>query len=125
MTPRQTRLLFTSAALFNWGAVLLTWPLTGLPQALGLMAADNSFFDHIALLAVASFGYGYWLVAGDPARHRSIVVLGLWLKLGVVALGIGHYLAGSLNAATHALVCGDLVYAALFYLHLRGSKPAS
>lgn len=80
MTRSQTRLLFTTAALFNWGAVLLLSPATGLPQALGLMPAGNGLFDHIALLAMAGFGYGYWLVSRDPASHRGIVVLGLLLS---------------------------------------------
>lgn len=121
MTHSRIRLLFMTAALFNWAAVLLFTPATGLPQALGLTPAGNGLFDHIALLAIAGFGCGYWLVSRDPASHRGIVVLGLLLKLGVVAIAIAHALAGSLNARTAMVVSGDLVYAALFWLYLRGA----
>ena len=77
MTSIQIRALFYSAAVFNWCAVALLFPPTGLARLVGIMPlAGNGLFDQIALLAIFGFGIGYALVAYDPPRNRGVVVLG-------------------------------------------------
>ena len=122
MTSFQTRSLFYSAAVFNWAAVLLLTPWLGLPTLLGLEAAGNSIYDHIALLAIAGFGYGYWMAGRAPTQHRGLILLGALMKLGVVAIIFGHVLLGDSPINMAALVSGDLVYAVLFLVYLKRSS---
>ena len=121
MTPMQTRSLFYSAAIFNWAAVLLLTPWLGLPRLLGLEAAGNGIYDHIALLAIAGFGFGYWMAGRAPSRHRGLILLGALLKLGVVTIIFGHTLLGNSPINMAVLVSGDVVYAVLFFIYLKSS----
>lgn len=123
-TPTYTRTLFRTAALFNFGAAALFLPAFGLAAMLGLQPlAGNGLFEQIALLAIGTFGLGYWMVAGDPQAHRGIVQLGLLAKLGVVALAWAHVLfVGDANVRLGVLVSGDLLYALLFIQHLRSTN---
>lgn len=118
-----TRNLFRTAALFNFGAAALFVPATGVATALGLQPlADNALFTQIALLAIAVFGLGYWMVSVDPKAQRGIVQLGVLAKLGVVAIAWVHVLfVGDANLRLGLLVSGDLLYAVLFMQHLRST----
>lgn len=118
-----TRNLFRTAALFNFGAAALFLPITGIAPALGLQPlAGNDLFAQIALLAIFTFGLGYWMVSNDPQAHRGIVRLGTLAKLGVVALAWAHVLfIGDANVRMGLLVSGDLLYALLFLQHLRNT----
>ncbi|RZL89664.1 MAG: hypothetical protein EOP82_18770 [Variovorax sp.] len=118
MTTTQAKALFYSAALFNWGAVLI---LSLLAIPLGLQPPQQSLFGQIALLAIFAFGCGYWMVGRAPKLHRGIVSLGALSKLGVVAIVISHWLAGSATTQMAALVSGDVVYALLFLAYLKRS----
>jgi len=119
--------MFRSAAIFNL--------LAGLPilfagrQMAALMGIDGVqetlVFTQLTGLAIIGFGWGYWRAAADPDRNRTIIVLGLALKLGVVAVAVGNWLAGTINAFLPALASGDVVYAWLFWLHLRSSAVAT
>jgi hypothetical protein len=116
MYPPQTKALFYSAALFNFGAVLI---LSMLAHPLGLEPPQHSMFGQIALVAIFAFGVGYWMVGAAPRAHRGIAALGAFSKLAVVAVVMGHWLAGSATPQMAALVSGDIVYAALFFWFLR------
>src|SRR5574337_913732 len=117
MSVANARLLFGSAAAFNW--------IAGLPILLagrqvaalaGIQGEQESLlFTQIAGLAIVGFGWAYWQVGRAPSENRAIVQLGLALKLGVVVLAFGNWLAGTINAALPVLALGDLVYAALFW----------
>lgn len=121
MSPIATRRLFQSAAIFNY--------LAGLPillagrQMAALMGVDGVqetlAFTQVTGLAIIGFGWGYWMVAMDPERNRAIVVLGLALKLCFVAVAVGNWLVGTINPLLPLLALGDVVYAWLFWLHLR------
>ncbi|MES2149316.1 MAG: hypothetical protein V4508_05930 [Pseudomonadota bacterium] len=112
---KHARALFYTAAIFNFLAVLLLLPATGIATILGLTPApDNGVFNQIALLAIFGFGAGYWMVGRDPSENRAVVVLGLFLKLGVVAIAAFHFVAGTANLNLFALVSGDLLFALAF-----------
>jgi hypothetical protein len=127
MTIRQQRLLFYSAAAFNWLACVLFFPAFGLSDRLGLTPAmTNGPYDQIALVAIALFGYGYWIVAGNPAANRGIVVLGLIGKLAVVSILFGHYFfVGDVNLRLAGVTVGDLIYCALFMRVLQASEAVA
>ena len=116
MYPPQTKPLFYSAALFNWGAVLI---LALLAQPLALPPPQDSLFAQNTLAAIFVFGCGYWMVGQSPKANRGIAALGAFAKLAIVALVFGHWLAGSATTQMAALVSGDIVYAILFIWYLR------
>ena len=121
MTNNQQRRMFQSAALFNWLACLILLPATGIAAYLGFTPLmGNGPFGHMALMAIALFGYGYWMVASDPVAHRGIIVLGIIGKLGVVAIMFGHYFLGTdMNLRQASLALVDLTYAAIFFRTLK------
>lgn len=116
MTLRQCKALFYSAAIFNWGAVLI---LASLAQPLGLPPPLRSLFGQITLAAIFVFGLGYWMVGREPRANRGIVVLGAFAKLAVVAIVMSHWLAGLATPQLAALVSGDVVYSLLFVAFLK------
>jgi hypothetical protein len=123
MTPPQTKALFYSAALFNWGAVLI---LALLASQLGLQPPQQTMFGQMALLAIFAFGCGYWIVGRKPDTNRGLVVLGAFSKVGVVVIVISHWLTGLAAPQMVALVSGDVVYALLFVLFLKQNRtPAA
>lgn len=118
MTLAQTKALFYSAALFNWGAVLI---LALLAHALGLEPPLQSLFGQITLGAIFVFGCGYWLVGMAPTAYRGIVALGVLGKLAVVAIVWANWLAGSTTPQMALLVSGDVIYSLLFLRFLQRS----
>jgi len=115
-----TRVLFRSAALFNWAAALILLAPLGLAARLGLEPLPvGSVYEFIAAAAIALFGLGYWWAGTDPLRNRPLIELGLIGKIAVVALVGCAVLTGQANWRLAALASGDLVYAALFAVHLR------
>lgn len=123
MTLPHLRIVFRTAAMFNWLACILLMPGLGIASRLGFEPAlTGAPWSHVALLAIALLGYGYWMVARDPIAHRGIIVLGLIGKLGVVCIMFGHYLlVGDVNFRLVSLSIGDLIYGALFLRALRAT----
>ena len=124
MQLKHARLLFSVAALFNFAAVLLLHPASGMATMLGLSpAAGTGVFDQIALLAIFAFGVGYWLVARNPDGNRDLVKVSMAAKLGVVTIIGAHFLTGSANARLVLLVSGDLLFALAFLYFLTARAP--
>jgi hypothetical protein len=124
MQLKHARLLFYVAAVFNFAAVVLLHPASGMATALRLSpAAGSGVFDQIALLAIFAFGVGYWLVARNPDRNRDLVKIALVAKLGVVVVIGAHFLAGSANARLVLLVSGDLLFSLAFLYFLMARAP--
>ncbi len=113
--------MFQSAAVFNWLACLIFLPATGIASYLGFTPLmGNGPFEHVALMAIALFGYGYWIVSRDPVAHRGIIVLGIIGKLVVVAILFGHYFFGAeMNLRQASLALVDLTYAVIFIRALK------
>lgn len=124
MSPRRVRILFRTAALFNWSAVVLFLPAFGVAERLGLHTAPTGTpFEHIGIAAIGLFGVGYWMVAASPEQNRGIAQLGLAGKVLVIALILGHYMAHDVNLRLTLVVCGDVVYSALFAWYLTTGNP--
>ncbi|MES2015566.1 MAG: hypothetical protein V4484_03645 [Pseudomonadota bacterium] len=119
MQLTHARILFYLAAGFNFLAVALLSPAPGIAQALGVSPSPGTgLFDQIALMAIALFGAGYWMVARNPARNGDLVKLGMAGKLIVPAIVATQFMAGGANARLLALVSGDLLFAAAFLYFL-------
>ena len=86
MKQNQTRILFYSAAIFNWTGCLIFLAPLGIASALDLShSVSDGPFDQIALMAIALLGLGYWMVAGDPVAHRGLVIRA-WQKSPIMRL---------------------------------------
>ena len=123
MTDRQAKILFYAAAAFNWAACLIFIEPLGLAKTLDLShSVGGDPFGQIALLAIAIFGFGYWMVVSDPTGYRGVVILGLIGKIGVVAIAFGHYFfVGDVNFNLAGLTLGDVIFAAFFFKYLKAT----
>jgi hypothetical protein len=124
MSPQKTRILFRTAALFNWSAVVFFLPVLGIADRLGRGAPSDTAFEHLGLGAIALFGLGYWLVASAPEQNRGIVQLGLLGKVLAIVLVVGHYVAGNVSLPLALVVSGDAVFAVLFARYLATTRSA-
>ncbi|MFA5940680.1 MAG: hypothetical protein WC809_15090 [Sinimarinibacterium sp.] len=124
MTSAYARKLFGSAAVFNWLAGLpILFAGREVSALVGIVGAPASLlFTQIAGLAIVGFGWGYWQVARAPDETRAIGGLGMVLKLGVVVIAFGNWLAGTINGLLPAVATGDLIYALLFWRFLTSSE---
>lgn len=123
MTPNSHRGLFLSAAWFNF--------LAGLPLlvALGVVAPlmglqinpTAALFIQITAGIIVVFGWAYWMIARDPKRFRPYIVLGIVLKIVVVVVVFGHWIAGNILWLLPALAAVDAIYAVLFWRYYRSS----
>jgi hypothetical protein len=112
--------LFKTAACFNVLAGL-PWLVALHPVAnlMGLeITAAGALFIQITMAVVVIFGWAYWMIGRDPVRYRPYIALGLMLKIMVVALIYGHWLAGNIPWPLPVLASGDIVFAALFWRYL-------
>jgi hypothetical protein len=123
MSPQKIRILFRTAALFNWSAVVLFLPVLGLADRIGYGGPTGTVFEHLGIGAIGLFGLGYWMVASAPEQNRGIVQLGLLGKLLAVALVGGHNLAGNVSGPLALVVSGDVVFAVLFARYLATTPP--
>ena len=124
MTERQIKILFSAAALFNFAAFFIFIEPLGLASLLNLShAVSNDPFGQIALMAIAMFGFGYWMVPSRPTTFRGIVILGVIGKLFVVGIAFWHFFFGDVNINMAGLTVGDLIFAALFIKYLKATSP--
>ncbi|MDB6145599.1 MAG: hypothetical protein JWP80_4643 [Pseudomonas sp.] len=126
MQNKYTNGLFKSAACFN---VLAGLPLlVALRPAASLMGLEvtptSALFIQITMALVVIFGWAYWMISRDPVRYRPYIVLGVALKILVVSLIYGHWLAGSIPWPLPVLASGDIVYALLFWRYLSSTRYA-
>lgn len=118
--------LFKSAACFNVLAGLpLLVAMRPVADLMGLeITPTSALFIQITMAIVVIFGWAYWMISVDPVRYRPFVVLGIVLKILVVSLILGHWLAGNIPWRLPLLASGDIVYAVLFWRFLHGSRYA-
>jgi hypothetical protein len=126
MNSNSHRGLFLSAAWFNF--------LAGLPLivALGIVAPlmglqinpTATLFIQITASVIVVFGWAYWMIARDPKRFRPYIVLGIVLKIVVVVVVFGHWIAGNILWLLPALAAVDAIYAVLFWRYYRSSQAA-
>lgn len=98
--------------------------LVGLPMALApsfmastsglVLPAGDWLFVRMAGLAVAAFGVGYFMVASDLDRHRSIVVVGLIGKIAVGLMFLFYWFGGTIGFRAFLSGATDFVFAGFF-----------
>jgi len=117
MTPMSHRGLFLSAAWFNI-LVGLSF-IVAMNTVAGLTGLQinptAAMFMQITAGLIVAFGIAYGLVARDPVRYRPYIPFGALLKVMVVVIIWGHWLAGNISWLLPALAAVDAIYAVLFW----------
>ena len=121
MKAKSMRIMFTTAAWFNWLAGLAVavnaellfglFRITPLPT-------EPLFLQLFAWLVIV-FGIGYFWVSRDPVANVPIIKLGMIGKLSVVLVSLACVLTGSVSWQMMTLVSADLLYAILFWRALK------
>ena len=129
MPDIYTKKLFTTGALFNWGAAALIFAAGMRPDWAHLLGLDPasgsaSMFFQLGVFAIALFGWAYWQVAQDPVSNRPFALLGVIGKLATVALIWIHWALGNIGWQLAALVVVDLIYTFLFWRWLMGNSAS-
>ncbi|CAN7314092.1 hypothetical protein LJR071_001605 [Pseudomonas sp. LjRoot71] len=124
MVDKHVRILFGSGALFNLMAglsILFAGPLFG--RLIGMEPLPGQgFFEQATGFAIVLFGWMYWLVGQAPVKYRPYIMIGIIGKLGTVTLAFFNYWTGMLNLPLPLLTLVDLIYAALFWRYLSGTR---
>lgn len=119
------RLLFYSAAVFNFCAAL---PFLLAPDLAAQLAGvelnpGGRFLLQVVFLMVLTFGFVYGLIGKDPLRYRPYILLGAVLKLQLGLPLINHLLSGHIGPGMPLLWLGDVVYAFLFIRYYLATRP--
>lgn len=122
-----TRLLFGTAALFNF--IVALGLLTASSQVsaqlgLGAATAGSVVLSNLSGALVGVFGYAYARVAMDPLRYRVYAELGAIGKLTVLPAAGVPWALGYIGWELPLLASGDLVFALLFIDWLRRTRPS-
>ena len=121
MTSKSMRIMFTTAAWFNWLAGLAL--AVNVELLFGLfritpLPTEPLFLQLFAWLVIV-FGIGYFWVSRDPVANVPIIKLGMIGKLSVVLVSLACVLTGSVSWQMMTLVSADLLYAILFWRALK------
>jgi hypothetical protein len=114
--------MFYAAAIYNWLAAAATIAKSLAPAAIPLDTPFDPFCAQVFGLLVAIYGYGYFLVARDPARNEGIVWMGIVGKLATFALFLAYAIAGRFPLPLMLPAAGDVVFAFLFLQFLFGAR---
>lgn len=124
---RFYRWQFTTAAIYNvvWGAAVSLFPREALNAVGFAHVPSEPLFQAIGMM-VATFGYGYWLLAKDPVRFYPYVWIGIAGKtLGPIGL-IWSVSQGRLPLS-FGWVCvfNDLIWQPGFWLFAIRERPTN
>jgi hypothetical protein len=117
------RLLFLVAAVYDIvlgvGFALCFKPVY---EWFGIELPNHPAYVQLPGLLIAIFGVGFLFVSASPLRNRSIVVLGILMKLTFSGLTFGHWLFDSIPVVYVVFAICDALFAVLFiaaYLALK------
>src|SRR5512140_3427142 len=116
MDTRYAARVFWAAALFNTliGAIGLVAPSVT-ARLMGIEPPHNPIFAILASWLILVLGFGYVLVARNPAGNRDLMLLGAVGKLFVLPIMLAAWLRGWAGAAALPPGAGDFVFALLFF----------
>jgi len=121
MTTKSMRIMFTTAAWFNWvagGAVAVNAELLFGLFRITPLPTEPLFLQLFAWLVIV-FGIGYFWASRDPAANVPVIKLGLIGKLSVVLVSLACVMAGSVSWQIMLLMSIDLLYVILFWRALK------
>jgi len=106
--------MFYAAAIYNWLAAAATIAKTVSPSQIPIDSPFDQFGGQVFALMVAVFGYGYFIVARDPARNEGLVQIGIIGKLLIFVLFLAYAIAGTFPYILMIPACGDVLFSLLF-----------
>jgi len=115
--PRWVSWWFRGAAVFGLVALL---PQYLLPQPTGAELVGYGFIG-----TAAAFQLVFWIIGGDPARYRALMLPSVAEKLAFGVPALGLFLAGKVPAPVLLFGCIDLILGLGFLLAWRATSPAS
>ena len=121
MKAKSMRIMFTTAAWFNWLAGLAVAVNAELLFGLFRITpppTEPVFLQLFAWLVIV-FGIGYFWASRDPMANVPVIKLGMIGKLSVVLVSLACVLTGSISWQLMILVSADLLYAILFWRALQ------
>jgi len=121
MADKSMRIMFTTAAWFNWlagGAVAVNAELLFGLFRITPLPTEPLFLQLFAWLVIV-FGIGYFWASRDPVANVPVIKLGMIGKLSVVLVSLACVLTGSVSWQFMLLVSVDLLYAILFWRALK------
>lgn len=121
MKAKSMRIMFTTAAWFNWvagGAVAVNAELLFGLFRITPLPTEPLFLQLFAWLVIV-FGIGYFWASRDPVANVPIIKLGIIGKLSVVLVSLACVLTGGVSWQMLILVSADLLYAILFWRALK------
>ena len=114
-TLKRYRMLFISAAWWNWLVALVSlFADKEIRSFLGMPPLTNSLNLHLSASCIWLLGIGYYWIARDVSRNHAIAKLGMIGKLAVFAIFLGHLIAGDIPFGLAAPAAIDLIFAVLF-----------
>ena len=121
MELKSIRIMFTTAAWFNWLAGLAV--AVNVELLFGLfritpLPTEPLFLQLFAWLVIV-FGIAYFWASRDPAANVPVIKLGMIGKLSVVLVSLACVLTGSVSWQIMLLMSIDLLYAILFWRALK------
>jgi len=121
MSEKSVRLLFLTAAIFNWAVGLtLAFKAQLLFDLFRVTPAPTEpLFLQLFSWLVIVFGIGYFWVSRNPAANVPIIKLGILGKLSVVLAALACVLMGAVSWQMMILASADLFYAFLFWRALK------
>ena len=119
----SNRLLFFTAALFNWLialAFLLAYQRVFVLLGLSPIP-EHPVYLHLFAALVAVFGLGYYLASVNFTANRNLVVLGIVGKFFVFLIALFYFINQAISWQLTLLALVDLLYCGLFIVALKKS----
>lgn len=115
-------MIFRAKALWNWGVSLafLLAPLVS-PALRTWMKVDEPaslMLSQLFLMHAFVFGFGFWIVGGDPQRNVAIIRLGIAAQSLLVLIMTYYSWIDVLPLLQYLPALVDLVFAVLFSIEL-------
>lgn len=111
--PRWVRLWFRLAAIYGLVALL---PQFFLPQPAGAELVAYGFIG-----TASAFQLVFWVIGGDPARYRALMLPGVAEKLAFGVPAVALFAAGKVPGAVLAFGVIDLLLGLGFLLAWRAT----
>lgn len=109
------RMLFKSAALFNWlVGFLFIFSQQSFFAILNMPPVENPLFLQLFALLVIMFGLGYYWISQDPVQERSLILLGCIAKALVFLTFTVYFYLGQVSSPLLVLATIDLIYSLTF-----------
>ncbi len=127
MTSQESyqKKLFVISALYNWAAAALFLGLYLFSHDLlsfFIKVPEQPVWYFLTIMAIALFGWGYYLVSKDVRRNRDIIKMAFVGKPVLFVLFFMAWQKGDLSFIIFALGFGDLVFATLYAQVLHNLK---